>query len=190
MKQRFRQLLFVFSLLVISWLGMMATHELGHVVGAMISGGKIERVVVHPLTISRTDVSPNPTPLMVVWMGPIVGCMLPLMLGAFVPKQLVAFRNVAMFFAGFCLLANGAYIAIGSVDRVGDCGEMLKHGSPQWILVAFGVLAISAGMFVWHRLGSLKNFISDPQLVDPTMAYGSTLIATCLAGAGFLFSPM
>ena len=60
--QRFRQLVFVVSLLALSWFAMMAFHEVGHVVGAVITGGTVERVVLHPLTISRTDVSPNPNP--------------------------------------------------------------------------------------------------------------------------------
>ena len=128
--QRLQQIAFVVSLLALSWMGMMATHELGHVLGALVSGGIVERVVVHPLTISRTDVTPNPNPLIVVWLGPIVGCILPLVAAMLVPQRLPFARRTAMFFAGFCLLANGAYIAVGSIDKVGDCGEMLKHGSP------------------------------------------------------------
>ena len=38
---------------------MMALHELGHVVGAVPTGGSIECVVLHPMSFSRTDVSPN-----------------------------------------------------------------------------------------------------------------------------------
>ncbi len=57
---RFHQLMFVVSILVLNWLARMAVHELGHVIGAIGSGGSVSRVVLHPLTISRTDVSPNP----------------------------------------------------------------------------------------------------------------------------------
>jgi len=64
--QRFHQLLFIASLLALSWFAMMAVHEFGHVVSAFASGGAVERVVLHPLTISRTDVSPNPNPSIVV----------------------------------------------------------------------------------------------------------------------------
>jgi hypothetical protein len=190
MRQRFNQLLFVVSLLALCWYGMMAIHELGHVAGAMLSGGIVERVVVHPLTISRTDVAPNPNPLLVVWMGPIVGCAFPLLLAAFVPSQFSTARRITWFFAGFCLLANGAYIAIGSIDRVGDCGEMLKHGSPQWVLIAFGVAAATLGFYLWHRLGSIKQFIADPSLVEPKLAYILLLLTIVSLAAGFLFSPI
>jgi hypothetical protein len=50
--ERFHQLLFIVSLVALSWFAMMAVHELGHVVGAVVTGGNVERVVLHPLTIS------------------------------------------------------------------------------------------------------------------------------------------
>ena len=169
--QRFHQFLFVTSLLALCWFGMMAVHELGHVVGALATGGSIERVVLHPLTISRTDVSPNPSPSIVVWLGPILGCIIPAAICWFVPRRFKSARNIAMFFAGFCLLANGAYISIGAFDRVGDCGVMLQHGSPLWTLLLFGAMTIPAGFYLWHRLGSVKQFLADPALVDPVFAY-------------------
>ena len=95
-----------------------------------------------------------------------------------------------MFFAGFCLLANGAYIAIGSFDQVGDCKVMLQHGSPVWTLLMFGLLTIPAGLYVWHSLGSVKKFLSDPTLVDQTMAYSLVAILTVVLGCEFAFSPM
>ena len=76
-----------------------------------------------------------------------------------------------MFFAGFCLLANGAYIAVGSFDRIGDCGVMLEHGSPLWTLLLFGILTIPTGFLLWHRLGSVKQFLAGPSMVDPVVAY-------------------
>ena len=111
--ERFHQLLFAVSLVALSWLAMMAFHELGHVVGATVTGGSIERVVLQPFTISRTDVSPNPHPGTVVWLGPVVGCLLPLALFAIVPRHLTVLHNVTRFFSGFCLIANGCSLALG-----------------------------------------------------------------------------
>ena len=65
---RFHQILFAASLVALCWFAMMAVHELGHVVGALVTGGSIERMVLYPLAISRTDVSPNPHPAIVVWL--------------------------------------------------------------------------------------------------------------------------
>jgi len=156
---RFHQILFIVSLAGISWLGMMAFHELGHVCGAVLTGATIERVVLSPLTISRTDIGVNPNPALVVWMGPVLGCVLPLTIFAMVPQRNVMLRQVAQFFAGFCLIANGSYIAVGAIDRVGDCRQMLDAGSPLWTLCAFGALTIPVGFWLWHRLGSAKQFL-------------------------------
>jgi hypothetical protein len=174
--QRARQILFVAALLALSWLGMMAVHELGHVIGAVVTGGSVQRCVLHPLTISRTDVSPNPHPVAVVWMGPIVGGALPLVALACVPPRFAFARRVAQFFAGFCLIANGAYLAVGWIDRVGDCGEMLRNGVPVWWLWAFGGVAMAGGLYLWHRLGSMRHFLDTPSLVTRPMAYGAAVV--------------
>ncbi len=62
------------------WLGMMGVHEVGHVLAGIFTGGTVTKVVVHPLAISRTDIAPNPMPLIVVWAGPLIGVLLPLLL--------------------------------------------------------------------------------------------------------------
>ena len=56
-----------------SWLGMQAVHESGHALAARLTGGRVARVVLYPLTISRTDLADNPHPLAVAWAGPVVG---------------------------------------------------------------------------------------------------------------------
>lgn len=136
-----------------SWLGMQAVHEAGHVLGAIVSGGRVERVVVHPLTISRTDLAENPHPLVVAWAGPLIGVLSPLLLWAVARAFQSPGAFVLRFFAGFCLIANGAYLAIGSFHRVGDAGELLQHGSPTWMLWSFGLLTVPAGLWLWHRQG-------------------------------------
>jgi hypothetical protein len=75
-----RRLLTYAILIYLSWLAMQAVHELGHILAAWLTGGTVERVILEPLAISRTDVSPNPSPLAVAWAGPLVGVALPLFL--------------------------------------------------------------------------------------------------------------
>lgn len=170
---RFAQLLFVVSLVLLSWCLMMAVHELGHVLGAILTGGTVERVVLGPLTISRTDVAPNRHPAVVVWLGPVVGCLFPLAVLAILPRRLVVLRNMAQFFAAFCLVANGAYISLGSFHRAGDCGEMLPTGTPLVVMLAFGVATIPLGLYLWHGLGSPAQFIRHPSTVTPRLAFGT-----------------
>lgn len=185
---RIHQFIFVVSLLALSWIAMMAVHELGHVIGAVATGGHVERVILHPLTISRTDVSPNPSPLIVVWLGPILGCLIPVVIAIATPRRFRRLRNTALFFTGFCLIANGAYLAFGSVDGVGDCGVMLQNGSPLWALIVFGAITIPLGFYFWHSLGSVKRFLANPTYVDSTMAYSLLTVLFVLLVFEFAFS--
>ncbi len=182
--QRFHQLLFAIAIITLSWFAMMAVHELGHVIGATATGGTVERVVLHPFAISRTDVAPNPYPAVVVWLGPVVGCALPLAVAATFPRRHLFVRNVAWFFAGFCLIANGTYISVGSFDGVGDCGEMLRTGTPPWVLLAFGGVTVPLGLYVWHRLGSVRDFVRNPSMITGRMAWIAFAALVVLAAAG------
>ena len=177
--RRVYQSILIGSTLVGSGLGMQAVHELGHVLGARATGGKVSRVVLSPTTISRTDVTNNSRPLIVAWAGPIIGVILPLLLwrGMQAVRRPSAF--VLRFFAGFCLIANGLYIGLGSFGRVGDCGEMLRHGSAPWQLWLFGAVAAPIGLALWHGQGSSFGFGAVNGQVSHAVAYVS--LAMCLA---------
>lgn len=142
---------------MLSWFGMQAVHELGHVLVAWLTGGTVQRVILHPFTISRTDVSPNLHPLIVAWAGPLLGVGLPVIAAACSRVIFPAGRRYLDFFAGFCLIANGAYIGVGSLEAIGDAGDMLRHGSPRWLLAMFGILAVTYGLWIWHRLTKRGN---------------------------------
>lgn len=150
---RFRQSLLILSTILLSWLLMQAVHEFGHIAAAWISGGKVVGVLLDPLSISRTDIEPNPHPLIVVWGGPILGTVLPILAWS-VMAVLRLPRGFLQFFAGFCLIANGAYIGFGSFQRIGDCGQMLRYGSPIWLLWLFGLITIPLGLWLWNGVGS------------------------------------
>lgn len=150
------QAVLILSLLPLCWLGMMVVHELGHVLGALASDGQVERVVLHPLTISRTDVSPNPHPLFVTWAGPVIGVALPVLLFLLWLGVRAPAAHLWRFFTGFCLIANGLYIGVGSFERIGDAGDLLRHGAAAWQLWLFGLLTVPAGVYLWHGQG--KHF--------------------------------
>ncbi len=147
-------------LLPTCWLGMMIVHEAGHVAGVWVTGGTVTRVVLHPLAISRTDVAPNPNPLLVAWAGPVIGLLLPIALWSI----LAIFRSreafLARFFAGFCAVANGLYLGIGSFERVGDAGDLLRSGASIWHLWLFGALTTVAGFRLWS--GQARSFGFGP----------------------------
>ncbi|MGL4461149.1 MAG: M50 family metallopeptidase [Planctomycetia bacterium] len=150
---RLFQSLLIGATLAACWLGMQAVHEFGHVVGAWATGGRVARVVLHPLTISRTDLAENPHPAWVVWAGPVGGVLLPLVGWLVYAAARGPWAYLLRFFAGFCLIANGLYIGVGSFDRVGDCEEMLRRGSPPWTLWLFGLATTPVGFLLWHGQG-------------------------------------
>jgi hypothetical protein len=171
--KRLRQVVLIGSVLLGSWMGMQAVHEGGHVIGAWATGAKVSRVVLHPLSISRTDLSINPSPLTVVWAGPLVGALLPLAAWALAAWRRMPGSFALRFFAGFCLVANGAYIAAGSIGRVGDGGEMLRHGSPAWLLWLFGAVTVPAGLGLWHCLGPRFGLGAAARPISPAAAWCS-----------------
>ncbi len=97
---------------------MMLLHEAGHLGAAWVTGGTVQRLVWHPLAFSRTDVHPNPAPLCVVWAGPMAGCLLPMLAERVFAAWFRETLFIARLFAGFCLLSNGAYIALGLAVNV------------------------------------------------------------------------
>ena len=125
---------------------MMIVHETGHALGAWLTGGRVDRVVLHPLAISRTDVAPNPRPLIVAWAGPAWGAAAPLLAWALLARTRGRLVFLARFFAGFCLIANGAYLGAAPLLAVGDAADLLALGAPLWSLVAFGAVGTGAGL--------------------------------------------
>jgi hypothetical protein len=182
--QRLHQGVLIASTLLGSWLGMQAVHEAGHVLAAWLSGGHVARVVLYPLTISRTDVDDNRAPLFVVWAGPVFGVAAPLALWLLAAAARLPGAFVLRFFAGFCLIANGAYIAVGSFDRVGDCGVMLQHGSAPWQLWLFGAVTVVPGFWLWHRQG--PAFGLGRGQVSAGVAYGTLVVCVGLVALGFV----
>ena len=128
---RVYQYVLVGSFIPLCWLGMMIVHEAGHCVAALLTGGEIERVVLHPLAFSRTDVIDNPHPLTVAWAGALVGVTLPLTMLGVAKAFHLSIVYLLRFFAGLCLLTNGLYLGVGVLWRVGDAGDLLNYGAEK-----------------------------------------------------------
>jgi hypothetical protein len=177
--RRRHQFILIGSTIVGSWLGMQAVHELGHVIAAWATGAQVTRVVLSPATISRTDITNNSHPLAVAWGGPALGVAVPLALWLSAKLIRLPGAFVLRFFAGFCLLANGLYIGLGSFARVGDCNEMLRHRSPLWHLWLFGAVCAPVGLALWNGQGTWFGLGKANGQVSHLVAYG--ILSVCIA---------
>jgi hypothetical protein len=179
--------LLLLGVALFAWPAMMFVHELGHIVAAWLTDGNVTRLVWHPLVFSRTDVTPNPSPLVVVWAGPIIGCLLPLVLERATAVAVPSILYIVRLFTGFCLIANGAYIGLGGFDGVGDAGVMIQTGTPLWVMIAFGVVACGLGIWFWHlasyRLGSGKRAALPVPWSHATSAFAAGMLLNAIAFA-------
>ena len=148
-----RSTLLLVAALYPCWLGMMAVHEAGHVLHAWASGGVVSVVRVPLVGFSVTEFSVNPRPRFVAWGGAVWGSLIPLLAWAVCRAVRLRGAPAVQFFAGFCLVANGAYLGVGAFTGAGDAGDLVAYGTPAWALVLFGAIAAGAGLYLWHRLG-------------------------------------
>lgn len=185
---RLNQAILIGSICLASWLGMQQVHELGHVLEARLTGATIVRVVLNPFMFSRTDLATNPHPLIVVWAGPIVGVTLPTVLWIAATGLQLTGAFVLRFFAGFCLIANGLYIGVGSFERVGDCRDMLQHGAELWHLWVFGILTTPLGLWLWHGQGRYFGLGSAAERVSPRTALCTAVICITLVTLGLMIN--
>jgi hypothetical protein len=192
--KRLHQLLLIGSFLPLCWLLMQAVHELGHVAFALATGKMIGKVVLHPLSISRTDLADYSRPLQFVWAGPLIGVLLPLALWVISKATKLKWAYLPQFFAGFCLISNGVYIGIGSLMRVGavqgigDAGDMLREGSPIWLLWLFGIITVPLGFYLWNKLGPYFGLGHAHGNVDPRTAYYSCALSIIVVIFEVIFS--
>jgi hypothetical protein len=68
-------------------------------------------------------------------------------------------------------LANGVYIGVGSIQGVGDAGDMLRAGSPIWSLWLFGLVTVPLGLFLWNVLGPRFGLGKKAGNMSPWAAY-------------------
>ncbi len=174
--------------LALSWLLMQAVHEGGHVLHAWLSGGSVVRVVLDPREVSHTELGSNPHPLFVAWGGLLWGAALPASLLLPTSRSSPQIRQLLRFFAGFCLVANGAYLVAGTMTRAGDPADLMRLGTPPTLLFVAGCLVAAAGLLVWHRLGPMMGFaIHAAPTVCRTALVLVGLLALHLSVAGVAF---
>ena len=184
--RRADQFVLIGSAVPLAWLAMMAVHEAGHVLGALLTGGTVKVVVLHPLKISCTVLSHNPHPLLVTWAGAVFGVLIPLAAFGVAAAIRMPGAYLLRFFAGFCLIVNGVYIGVGSIERIYDADDLLRHGSQTWHLWFFGAVTIPLGLLLWHQLGPSFGLGKARGQVSRGAAIACLVLLVVVAGLEFV----
>lgn len=144
-------------LLLVSWVVMTFTHELGHLIGGWSCGATLQAVDMWPWHLPYSIFDPDPLPLVTLWSGPILGALLPVGLAAYLRL------NWIWFVAHFCTLANGLYLATAwySGDRFLDTQRLLAHGASPFSIGLYCIVTIGLGYIGFRR--SITRVISFPE---------------------------
>lgn len=183
--------LFAFPAAALFWLLMQGVHEFGHVLHAWTSGGTVTRVVLHPLTISRTDVAPNPHPRFVAWGGFVWGAAIPLAAWLLLHRLRWRLATVAGLFAAFCLVANGGYLSTAVISPAGDVRDLIQLGESVWVMFGLGLAGVAAGLYAAHRAETnaagrdLNEGVGPRHVLGVTIALAIVIMLECLLSPRF-----
>ena len=139
---------------------MEAVHELGHVLAAWATGGLVTDVVLHPLTISRTDVRPNPRPLAVAWGGAVVaraiqsakGDIVLILTGCLNWKDAMSALSTQVILIIVSSLAMGmALLKTGGADYLANLFVYITFGAPAAVVL----------MALMFMMAVLTNVVSN-----------------------------
>jgi hypothetical protein len=181
------QAILIISVGSLSWLLMMVLHECGHVVHGWFTGATLQRIDLPLVGFSQTDFAANPHPLIVAWGGGIGGCLFPLVILGMVRIFASRYVYLAAWFAGFCLIANGAYLGCGAFTTNSYAGDdasvIIANGGSTWHLLVFGFLTIAAGLYLWSGLGPKFGLGPNAEKIDRKSTIGAAIalsIIVCL----------
>ena len=145
-------------MIVIGWYPLQLFHELGHIISCKINGGIVHKIAFHFNIFTETIRKGSAHPVIDIWMGPIVGILLPLLLLLIPAKKNV--REILFLFCAACLAGNGLYIGLGWLCDGGDGWELLRYKVSIFWLILFGLPTTLAGLTMLMKIkdrNSMKN---------------------------------
>ncbi|MCA9240175.1 MAG: M50 family metallopeptidase [Planctomycetales bacterium] len=174
-----RTALCLVALAIWFWVSMLLTHEIGHVVAAVVTGEKITYVNIYPGQMPTTLVAGSPSAA-ILWAGVLSGWLTPSLI-ALGLSQVQRFRTLLWCWVGFCWAAGGLYLALGGIETLTDTSQLVRIGTPLWLLIAVGSGATIAGYATFR-----KNLVVALQAAEAAPPSPLTLLLVWLALAGWI----
>lgn len=157
------------------WLATLLVHELGHVVAAFATGGRIAAVELRPGWLPHTLVQPNPAPNLVLWSGFVMGIAAPQAAAWLVKLNIGLIDSSVRSWAAFCVLFSGVYLVAGCWERLTDSGQLAAEGWPRWLLIAVGA---TLGVLGYAR--SRAAWIDAARRLERSRLTASHAVAWCV----------
>ncbi len=138
----------VMGLLLLSWIVMTTSHELGHLVCGYACGGSLIDYDLVPWRLPYSHFSPDPYPRITLWGGLILGIFFPVIIAVLLR------RDWCWFIAYFCVLSNGLYIAAGWISGESelDTNKLFKNGESWETILIYCTMTLAIGYFGFRRL--------------------------------------
>lgn len=120
---------------------MAFTHEVGHLIGGRAGGAALRHAELRPWRLPHSLFQPDPKPLLTLWMGPILGVVIP------VAIALIVRHPWMWFIAHFCVLANGCYLAAAWIagDPFLDTPRLLDAGARPVSILIYCLITMTFG---------------------------------------------
>ncbi len=131
------------------WYPISLIHELGHYVSATIGGATEVTIVWRYGIFSETIRNGSKWPLMDVWMGPILGVLIPLVVMACCWKM--KWSEWVAWPTSIACIGNGLYIGLGWLDSGGDPADMISLGTPLFVMLGYGLLVFTVGIVLLFK---------------------------------------
>lgn len=146
---------------------MLFLHEVGHLIAAKLMFVQITYLDLFPLRINSLlfDAGGSNQWLksnLIVASGFVLGSLLPMLSFPFWRIQSGFVGIFLKSLSSFCVLANGLYLMLGSIELLGssanwtpnftDSGLLISSGCPAWILIIAGGTVAGAGYWLLSRL--------------------------------------
>ncbi|MFZ2657367.1 MAG: hypothetical protein WAX69_20695 [Victivallales bacterium] len=136
--------------IVIGWFPLQLLHEVGHIISCKLNGGIVQKIAFHFNIFTETIREGSLHPVADIWMGSIIGILLPFLLLLIPARKNV--KEILVLFCAVCLIGNGLYIGLGWLCDGGDGWELIRYNVNLLWLILFGLPSSLAGMIILMKI--------------------------------------